>query len=731
MDRKSKTIITGWVGVFSSLFLWFQFGDAATRSWTGDILRLESTTLPTVGTNGEIRLDTSDNKLKKYNSTDVAWQEIAGGAGGLFAGGQNLLDNNSWESNTNNWTASGGTYTRNTGAANLIPPGVGSGSWDSGSAAQTLTSESTIVTALDGLAARNGAASCSYKCASGTCTHLIEAYDGTNVLASTTITSSVNGFVRTSVNFPIPSSGTISLRTKSVASDEPNLYTDDCYLGLAEGFNIAQVSQASLHGSIIYNGAASCSWTTGNTAAAYTAFGADADCNSTTLSGYAANPATVIPGVTFSSLPAGEYLVIANGNFLLEASGATTAATGRFIVTDGTTNSNPETLNANSTNSHPIGHTLIRRFIYNTAQGSTTFQIKASSSSDSNDPYINNGANEVNFQILVYKFPSVQETLYKPEELNWLVDAIITGANPSMGTSAVSTSAEITDSGLTLTNSANATISAYIPCATTNASSGTTCSVGNEGLGVVIPNLPRAGKIEVCFNFSNEMSVGGSASIGGLYAGFSIVKTGNADQTVSEEGNFKASNSFEVTNTSVGTHYAGQPTNICSVFNVTSSGKHTFRLFYEQAVTGTVNSHYITADAQATINARNFHVRVRPIDVVSPPVVISGSINSNTTTTERLERAIINCNAASTIVSQSGTWLTAVGNGTGDCTLTIATGIFSAAPTCVVTPATGITDRHAVIDTTTTVTATTVRIQTETAGAPADGTINVICMGPR
>lgn len=154
---------------------------------------------------------------------------------------KNRLANPGWEASKAGWTASGGTYTTTTTAAN-IGSGNAAGSWDSSGASQTLTSASVTVTSGAGLSSQNGAVSCRIKAASGTATHTIQAYDGTNILVSSTITSSTSGFVRTSANFVFPSSGTVSLRLVSVAADEPTVYVDDCYLGLADGFNITNIN---------------------------------------------------------------------------------------------------------------------------------------------------------------------------------------------------------------------------------------------------------------------------------------------------------------------------------------------------------------------------------------------------------------------------------------------------------------------------------------------------------
>jgi len=95
---------------------------------------------------------------------------------------------------------------------------------------------------------------------------------------------------------------------------------------------------------------------------------------------------------------------------------------------------------------------------------------------------------------------------------------------------------------------------------------------------------------------------------------------------------------------------------------------------------------------------------------------------------ERVERAKILCQSGATVSSQSGSWVNTVTyNGAGDCTLNLPSGIFSLAPTCSCTSGDGAT-RYC---SQTTTTATSVRFNNIVNAAAGDGTIQIICMGPR
>jgi len=156
-------------------------------------------------------------------------------------GNANIIANPGFEasSSATGWTSSGGTYTLTTTAAN-VGSGVNAASWDSSAASQTLTSTAVAIPAGDYGA--NYEVSANLECGTGTCTHTIQAFDGTNIVASQTITSSLT-YVRSTLNFVAPSSGNLSARIVSVASNEPILYVDDVYLGRARNIGLAPVIQ--------------------------------------------------------------------------------------------------------------------------------------------------------------------------------------------------------------------------------------------------------------------------------------------------------------------------------------------------------------------------------------------------------------------------------------------------------------------------------------------------------
>lgn len=152
----------------------------------------------------------------------------------IETGNGNILPDPGFEALTSGWTASGGA----TATANSTAKGTGAKGydWDSNSAGQTL--QSTSVTIPDGLAGKNGIASCNIKTISGTATHTFTVNNGTtDIVTPITIQSSTASFLGQNegnkINFVFPTSGTIRIKLAAVNANEPEIYVDDCSIQLA------------------------------------------------------------------------------------------------------------------------------------------------------------------------------------------------------------------------------------------------------------------------------------------------------------------------------------------------------------------------------------------------------------------------------------------------------------------------------------------------------------------
>lgn len=627
---------------------------------------------------GLMIFNATTTKYNTYNGT--SWAEIGGGAGGLYAGGQNLITNNSWENDTTNWTASGGSYARVTTAAHIVPPGVGSASWDASASAQTLTANTVTITANDGLSGRNGVMSCSVKTAA---TDLkMQAYDGTNVLSANATTdvvpSSSAGFVRYSVNFIFPSSGTITGRFYA-QSDSAIAYIDDCYLGLADGLNISNVSQAEMYGRIVVSGCtAGPAWVRSNTA--YGSFGTSANC-SYSASGNASAPSTNLPAIKFASLPPGNYYFVARSNF--NKSVTTTNSSIAYEFHDGTTGFGENAFSHSSASGAVISANSINGFKeYTTAQSNITFEIygKTSNTASTTEATIGDGNGTSNpsitndLEIEVYRFPLASQTSYKPDQVAWYVDANISGANFDLGTSDQASYVEMTNASMTLTNNSGGA-TAQIACASGTASTGTTCSV-NESNGIAF-SIPKAGVYEACTNASHYIDTGVSGAAG---VTFQIVETTNTSSAVVQEGKDRP----ETRNENSAFAPMTFPVKVCGLFTFSSAGQKTLRLEYEQDVTATLTSNLVLADGAAASGQRDIHWTVRPWLNNEPAPLLVNSVLSNSSGIERIERATLTNSGSCAVSSQSGSWIASVSDpGAGQCTINFTAGLWSAAPTCI------------------------------------------------
>jgi hypothetical protein len=621
---------------------------------------------------------------------------------------KNLLKNPGFENGKADWTASAGTFTITSTAAN-VGQGARAGSWDGSATGQTLTS--TAVTLTAGYYAQNCLAKVLYKSAESTVPYVLEALDGSNnVLGSQTL-NAASTFTRAEASFICPSTGSVKLRvrTSSTSGDPAVIYLDAAYIGL--NYLITNLTESKHFGGATWAATSSCSW--GTTSNSYGNFSADSDCtspSSTNLQGNALAPSTKVPGIRFSSLPPGRYMVVATGDF----NRANVSTSVRWRFSDGTNTSPDIWWNVGSATAINMGQ-LVGWFNYTAAQGDTTIQVQARNGDGTTSVSVT--ADTIPFDIQVYHFPSVAQQAVSVDQAGWRIDASISGANPSLGTSAVTSYTGIENGSLTLTqNSGSAT--AWIPCSSTNDSSGTTCSAGSESIGVSF-TIPYAGEYLACIEFGHEVSLGVTGVVEGA---FQVVETPNAAQTISQEGKNRAAWRFG--SASSNQRYSHRT---CGTFSFSSVGRKTVRLMYEQAVTATVNGSQIIADADSNNGQRDIHVEVYPVSRAWPLPIVVGGVSSNTTGQERVERVQI-ASDGTTINTQSGSWVSSSSKtGTGNYALTLAAGIFAAAPVCVCGAYQA--DLYCRISGTTTATSVELFLKAPSTGTATDAIVNIICMG--
>ena len=591
----------------------------------------------------------------------------------------NVLTNPGFEAGKAGWTASGGTFVTTNAAANKFA-GAATGSWDSSSASQTLTAASVSITSGNGLSGANITGGCYFKVAS-TYTGKVQLFDGTNVLAEASITNSTSGFTPTYVTGIAPTSGTVSFRLISVASNEPIVYPDDCYFGRADGFNLFQVSQASQYGTLNYAATLNCTWPNTNTS--YTDFPLDSDCPTPTVTGNASAPATKIPGITFSTLPPGDYLVMV---------GITTSKSGGPTIIgyrwhDGTSSGGDQFTDSTASS---VPATITGRFSYTTAQSNITFRLQGFRTGGTN---VQIGNEDNPFQVKVYRFPTSSETALRP-------DLAVTFGGFSLTTSASDTPGG-TGAWESVSNASWATKTLF-----GSATAGTTA---NE-LSFIMPYMP-AGSYEIVTNFSIQ-SASGATCFGAMFDGTTRV-TQSADSNLASAADQNGIGSGVLTYTSAQTN---------KEFRIQIHGSSTSdcRLQGSLPAAGGVKYFYI-----------------KPVGVNIPVPLLVGSVTSNSSGLERVERVMVSedpsaCTASPcTITNQSGSWVSSVTRAsTGTYTVNINAGIFSAKPSCFVTSQVGGAARWCNNNGANTTTAVPIACATN-AGASVDMAFQVMCMGPR
>jgi len=630
---------------------------------------------------------------------------------------QNILTNPGFENGRAQWVASAGTFAAVTSGTNLLT-GRSSVTWDSSAAAQTLTS--AAVTIPKGRYGQNGIAYCAIQTPSGLATHTINVFDGTNLIATNAVTSSEFP-TRASVNFIFPASGTIAIRISSVNANEPLVAIDDCYLG--EATNLTNVSQAVFAGTSFFAGTTNCGgWT--RTSVTLGAFATDADCPGPTvesaLIGTWATTDVNLPEQTITNLPPGRYRAKFN---IVNFGSASTAAS--FAINDGTTTcrgtggSMATTINA---------QTIVECwFNYTATQASVSFEIFAASTSGT--VTLDNAVTSPLSTHVIFsleRWPLSSEQAFAADIINWKLDLNISGGNPDLGASDVAAYIAPNSTVLTMVvNAAKGSASAGISCSSTNdaAVGALTCSAGSEEIGFVA-NFPRAGLVELCFNFTHFANAGAAGVVSSV---FQIVRTANGSQTIVDEGGSRLQSGAATANVGVVI-----PNSICSNFQIPSAAKHTFRLMYEQDVTATVAGNLIIADGSATIGQRDILIRGKYIDQsMTAPLVRNAVVSSSAGVTAMLSGFITNTGTP-VVTREDGDWLgTVTDSGVGLSAHAINAGIFSSTPNCFATASTGV-GNVCYVSTTIPISSTNVQIQCVSSSFTAqDSSYFLFCAGPK
>jgi hypothetical protein len=601
----------------------------------------------------------------------------------------NIVNNPGFESGTAGWTASGGTFTADATAKGL--GGLG-GNWNSSAAAQTLRSK--LMPIPNGFKGKNAVVSCAIKTVSGASTHKLQAFDGTNVVAEVPSTYSTTSFARTTINFVAPSSGSIAVQLTSVAADEPAIYVDDCTISLADGFNLSQINQASLVGTLTYAAATNCQWNT--TSSSYATFAADTDCSTPTVTGIISAPATKVPGFVISNLSPGHYLIMAKGAFA-KTGGASEVITG-FRMTDGTTTfgEQGQTGGASSSMGFPNWQS---GYEATTAQSNVNFTFQAKTSGNTASIAADSSSGYPGLEFEIYRFPTESETAYRADlgPSSW---SGYHGSDCQWSRASASFGNMTADASCTFTESSNANFGVV-----------TSALVTDKIPGIVF-TPQRAGQYFVCATTPTYNSTAD-------YTGTRL--TDGTNVLVAQNKYFANTSSVTV------------PVAHCGILNVTSTAQVTLRL------EGFANTGTLQMGANADTLTHSVDWSIFSMTQSFPAPTLIGSVTSQSAGAERIERVEFggasnpsSCTSTPcTIYSQSGSWISSVSRGgSGDYTLNIAAGIFSGVPVCT---ARSHTATSMVSSNGNTKTSTSIGLlsRNQESNTSVDTAMDIICMGPK
>lgn len=678
----------------SSTFVGTDTAQTLSNKSLSDPLTFDQVATPAAPAAGKQKLyPKSDGKFytTKSDGTETA---LGSGGGGGSAGYNMLVDSNpDLESGTSSLTASGGTLSEASGGSQLI--GNKSFTWDASASSQTLSSASVAIPV--GLQGQNCLARFLYS--GGDANLTLQVYDGTNVIASQVL-SAASTAQFASVSFICPSSGSLVWRLLAGA-DAASITGDQLHLG--ENFLLGTAAQATFVGSISYAATASCKWSTASTS--FANFAADTDCAAATVEGSVTAPGTKIPGGVVANVGPGRYFFVATGIFnLIDAS--TDQRFAAWRVSDGTNSSSSVSISGQTgTGSGGVNiaatGTVVGEIGLTSGSSSSTFQLQGMATGATVTVEID--AANAPFKLSIYRFPSAGELSVRTDlsPAQWSGYHATTNCNFDVTNTALAEFGADADCDLTQLRNLNfGTVSSYN-------------SAGSELPGLVFTET-KVRTYQVCASF-NARSPGGAATLS-----YELSGTDQATAIASGES---------LTTSSADARW----TTLCGHYTTTSSGSKTIKL----RGSSSSGANRMANGSTNTLGSVFWSI----IDVSTPvsnPVFV-GSVTSNATGAERLERATVGggsgskCTASPcTVEKQSGSWVSSVTRtGAGLYTVSVASGIFSDYPSCTcVAVDVGIQGLVCYIDPISSTSSVSVRSKTD-AGALTDSHFMLLCQGAR
>jgi hypothetical protein len=628
----------------------------------------------------------------------------------------NLLKNPGFESRTSQWSKTGSSTFSIESSAPLS--GTYSANWDASATGEFFRSSTYTIPA--GLKGVTCVIQMKYLWDTGTSGHiLMNVDDGTSNVAQLSLDPTSSATPRTAqVSFTCPTSGTLRFELESTAN-ATQITVDDMFVGT--GKSTLQIAQSQLLGAVNYNNAANCEVSTTSGTVAEVAD--DADCNSRAVIGNASFVNNQFKMRFANGIPAGRYELTTMVPAYV--TGASTACEFYIRSTSGVGSNMPAHYavldTAGNAQSNPRAQTVNIAWNQTTATtGATDFFMEWRRTSGAGTCFMGTvNAGGATFSMSLKKYPLQSAEALTLETTGWFFDGNIGGANPSLGTVSNATYSQIANSGLDLVL-ASGSVTGQIACDAAPAT-GLTCA-GNEATGVTL-NIPYAGMFEACFSFMHSAQTGAGGSVASI---FQVVRTADGSPTIVEEGKSRIQSSNGIASSVI-----ELPHTNCGTFNIPSAGKHSFKLYFEQAASGTIATSLLVADRLAANGQRDIHVTVRPLNQQMPAPVfteVKKKVNIGTSG-QRVEwlHVVANCGADPCTINKTSTtgWATVQRVGAGNYNV-IYTGTFSDVPTCIFA---GNQDGN-MYQNGTTINQYSINLK-NSGGTLTDGGFHVMCMGPQ
>lgn len=523
-----------------------------------------------------------------------------------------------------------------------------------------------------------------------------ELLSGANVVSTVALPLVSTAFQPVSINYPC--AGISSFRIKSTATLTGKV--GKVFFG--EPSNLGQVAQAEYVGGVRYTQACTAPLVT-------TAGFSDmpgAACPNQVLEGAVTSADSA--SVTISSAKEGNYFVIYNG-IPYGTGGTNTVCYFRFIETTSGSIDGSSYLRTFSSDSVG-GQTLFGNFTLLTP-GTRTFKIQAGRPEGAGSCRLDPAPAGSPAGLRVYRTPLRSEINMRPDQ------------QPSYGEirfEGTSSTSNTTSSSKVVLNSAGMNSNFSLKG---NAAAGTTCGGASGDFAGCFRNVQPGEYIVVAngpfFANSNVTTQGTAGSC--FYDIFNAT-----DSKILASGQ-----AVGIANgTSAGEDYISS---IMGTLTVTSLKPSL--LLAVRAAKNSAQGICFARGNGTTSNVESFpSISLIPVSQNSPTPLLVGSVTSNSSGLERVERLVFsNSSSACPVTRQSGSWISGSGvrNAAGDCTFSIAAGTFSGTPTCTCS-----TDINSVIGTCSvhygTTSATALRIHTRNSSNTAiDTDAHVTCQGPR